>query len=236
MPEPAGGGAAAAGGGVAVRRSAPHSPAAEATLATSGKRRTESFPFNPNTVSLNDLMRLGFSERQAQSIINYRESGGHFNRPSDFAKSYVVADSVFRRLEPFISIPKIDLNAVDSTALDALPGIGPFYATRIIEHRKELRGYSYPEQLMDIYRFDQEKFDALKDLVIVGPSEPYPLWALPEEELEKHPYIGKYAAHGIVLYRDNNPKEALTVEGLARAGVLRPADAARLARCRIAEP
>ena len=221
---------------VAVRRSAPHSPAAEAALATSGKRRTESFPFNPNTVSLSDLMRLGFSERQAQSIINYRESGGRFHRPADFAKSYVVADSVFRRLEPFISIPKIDLNAADSTALDALPGIGPFYAAKIVEHRKELLGYSYPEQLMDIYRFDQEKFDALKDLVMVGPSEPYPLWALPEEELEKHPYIGKYAAHGIVLYRDNNPKEALTVEGLARAGVLRPADAARLARCRIANP
>jgi DNA uptake protein ComE-like DNA-binding protein len=236
VPEPAGGGAAAADRGVAVRRSAPHSPAAEAALATSGKRRTESFPFNPNTVSLSDLMRLGFSERQAQSIINYRESGGRFHRPADFAKSYVVADSVFRRLEPFISIPKIDLNAADSTALDALPGIGPFYAAKIVEHRKELLGYSYPEQLMDIYRFDQEKFDALKDLVMVGPSEPYPLWALPEEELEKHPYIGKYAAHGIVLYRDNNPKEALTVEGLARAGVLRPADAARLARCRIAEP
>ena len=235
VPEPAGGGTAA-GVGVAVRRSAPHSPAAEAALATSGKRRTETFPFNPNTVSLSDLMRLGFSERQAQSIINYRESGGRFNRPSDFAKSYVVADSVFQRLEPFIRIPKVDLNTADSTALDALPGIGPFYAARIVEHREELRGYSYPEQLMDIYRFDQEKFDALKDLVTVGPSEPYPLWTLPEEELEKHPYIGKYAAHGVVLYRDNNPREALTVEGLARAGVLRPADAARLARCRIADP
>ena len=235
VPEPAGGGTAA-GVGVAVRRSAPHSPAAEAALATSGKRRTETFPFNPNTVSLSDLMRLGFSERQAQSIINYRESGGRFNRPSDFAKSYVVADSVFQRLEPFIRIPKVDLNTADSTALDALPGIGPFYAARIVEHREELRGYSYPEQLMDIYRFDQEKFDALKDLVTVGPSEPYPLWTLPEEELEKHPYIGKYAAHGVVLYRDNNPREALTVEGLARAGVLKPSDAARLARCRIADP
>ena len=235
VPEPAGGGTAA-GVGVAVRRSAPHSPAAEAALATSGKRRTETFPFNPNTVSLSDLMRLGFSERQAQSIINYRESGGRFNRPSDFAKSYVVADSVFQRLEPFIRIPKVDLNTADSTALDALPGIGPFYAAKIVEHREELLGYSYPEQLMDIYRFDQEKFDALKDLVIVGPSEPYPLWTLPEEELEKHPYIGKYAAHGVVLYRDNNPREALTVEGLGRAGVLKPADAARLARCRIADP
>ena len=226
----------AARGRVAVRRSAPHSSAAEATLTASGKRSVETFPFNPNTVSLNDLMRLGFSERQAQSIINYRESGGRFQRPSDFAKSYVVADSVFRRLEPFIRIPKVDINSADSTALDALPGIGPYYAAKIIEYREKLQGYSYPEQLMDIYRFDREKYDALKDLISVGPSESYPLWTLPEEELEKHPYIGKYAAHGVVLYRDNNPKEALTVEGLGRAGVLRPEDAARLARCRIADP
>ena len=225
-------GGAGDGGRVIVRRNAPHSPAAEAAV----PRLTESFPFNPNTVSLSDLMRLGFSEKQAQSIINYRESGGHFRRPSDFAKSYVVADSVFRRLEPFIRIPKVDLNAADSVALDALPGIGPYYAARIVEHRTELGGYSYPEQLMDIYRFDQERYDALKDLISVSPPEPYALWTLPEEELEKHPYIGKYAAHGIVLYRDNNPKELWTVEGLGRAGVLRPKDAVRLARCRIAEP
>lgn len=219
-------------GGVIVRRDAPHSPAAEAVL----PRRVESFLFNPNTVSLSDLMRLGFSERQAQSIINYREKGGIFRRPSDFAKSYVVADSVFQRLEPFIRIPKVDLNAADSAALDALPGIGPYYAAKIIEHRSKLMGFSYPEQLMDIYRFDQEKYDALKDLVTVGPSEPYPLWTLPEKELEKHPYIGRYGAHGVVLYRDNNPRGLWTVAALGAAGVLRPEDAARLARCRLAAP
>ena len=236
VAEPVGGGQTAyAGGGrggVIVRRNAPHAPAVEAAL----PHRIESFPFNPNTVSLSDLMRLGFSERQAQSIINYREKGGRFRRPSDFAKSYVVADSVFKRLEPFIRIPKVDLNAADSAALDALPGIGPYFASKIIEHRTKLHGFSYPEQLMDIYRFDQEKYDALKDLVTVGPSEPYPIWSLPEEELEKHPYIGRYGAHGVVLYRDNNPRELWTVAALGAAGVLRPEDASRLARCRLAAP
>ncbi len=221
---------------VIVRRNAPHSAAADAVVAAAIPRRTESFPFNPNTVSLSDLQRLGFSERQAQSIINYREKGGRFHRPSDFAKSFVVSDSVYRRLEPYIRIPKVDLNSADSTALDALPGIGPYYAAKILEYRSSLCGFSYPEQLMDIHRFDKDKFEALKDLVTVGPSEPYPLWTLPEDELRRHPYIDSGAAHGIVLYREHNPSERWTVEGLKAAGVLRPADADRLARCRIATP
>lgn len=221
---------------VIIRRNASHSPETDAVLASSGKRRIESFTFDPNTVSLSDLQRLGFSERQAQSIINYREKGGRFRRPSDFAKSYVVADSVFQRLEPYIRIPKIDLNSADSTALVSLPGIGPYYAARIIEHRTRLRGFSYPEQLMDINRFDQEKYNALKDLVTVGRSEPYPLWTLPEDSLKLHPYIDGGAAHGIVLYREHNPRDRWTVAGLRAAGVLRPSDADRLARCRLSSP
>ena len=65
-------------------------------------RRVENFEFDPNSVSVEDLMRLGFSEKQALSIDNYRAKGGRFRRKSDFAKSYVVADSVYRRLEPYI--------------------------------------------------------------------------------------------------------------------------------------
>lgn len=198
--------------------------------------KVESFPFNPNTISLEDLQRLGFSEKQAQSIINYREKGGQFRRPSDFAKSFVVADSVYRRLEPYIRIPKININAADSTAFDTLPGIGPYFAAKMVSYREELRGYSYPEQLMDIYNFDQEKFDGLKDLITVGESEPYPIWTLDEEELKKHPYIGSYAAHGVVVFRQNNPTDELTIENLARAGVLKPDSAEKLAKCRIAEP
>lgn len=202
------------------------------------RRHVESFPFNPNTVSVEDLVRLGFSEKQAQAIDHYRQKGGRFHRKQDFAASYVVADSVFERLEPFIRIPLVDLNSADSAAFDALPGIGPYFAAKMVSHREELGGYSYKEQLMDIWHFDEEKFDGLKDLIKVDTTkaEPYRLWELSEKELSKHPYIGKYSAHGVVLYRDHTPKEQLSVEALGEAGVL-PADQARkLARCRIARP
>lgn len=202
------------------------------------KRRVESFSFDPNTVSVEDLVRLGFSEKQAEAIDHYRQKGGRFHRKEDFRSSYVVADSVYERLEAFIRIPLVDINSADSAAFDALPGIGPYFASKMVTYREELGGYSFKEQLMDIWHFDEEKYDGLKDLIKVDTTrfEPFRLWELSEKELARHPYIGKYGAHGVVLYRDNTPKEQLSVEALGEAGVL-PADQARkLARCRIARP
>ena len=196
------------------------------------KRKTESFPFNPNTVSEEDLVRLGFSQKQAASIAAYREKGGRFRRKTDFAASYVVADSVYRRLEPFIEIPRTDINRADSLELLSLPGIGPWFASRIISYREALRGFSYKEQLMEIYRFDREKFLGLEDLIECSAPEPYPLWTLPEEELSKHPYINAREAHGIVIYRQYN-KGDLSIEGLQKNGVLSGEHAAKLGKIRL---
>lgn len=218
-----------------VRRESAHTPLIKE--ARRRIRRVENFEFDPNSVSVEDLMRLGFSEKQARSIDNYRAKGGRFRRKSDFAKSYVVADSVYRRLEPYIRIPKVDINTADSAMFDALPGIGPYYAAKMVEYRDELGGYSFPEQLMDIYNFGEERFDGLKDLIECSEPPAYELWTLPADELRKHPYIrSRQTADAIVLYRENTPAGSLSVEELAAAGILPGEDAARLARCRIASP
>lgn len=221
-------------GGVAVRRNAPHGESVREVREKAAPRRVESFRFDPNTASLEDLQRLGFSEKQAEAIDRYRQKGGRFRRPEDFGKSYVVADSVFERLKPYIDIPRIDINRADSSALLALPGIGPYFAGKVVAYREQLGGYSCPEQLLEIYRFDREKFDALSDLIRCSPPEPYPLWTLPEAELARHPYISRAEAHGIVLYRQHHAPEACSVEGLLAAGVLSAEHARLLGRCRIA--
>ena len=222
-----------------VRRNSDHAPRAEAVRRNLPRKKVESFRFDPNTVTVEDLCRLGFSVKQAQSIDNYRKKGGRFRRKDDFAKSYVVSDSVFRRLEPYIDIPLVDLNVADSAAFDALPGIGGWFASKMIEHRKSLGGYSYKEQLMDIYRFDQEKYDALKDLVTVSREHmtPYPLWTLSADSLCRHPYIGNLETAGaIVLYRESLPQDRLTVEGLRDAGILTTGQYDRFSRCLIKKP
>ncbi len=214
-----------------MRKNARHSPVVEAVRARS--RRVESFRFNPNTVSVEDLQRLGFSEKQAQSIDNYRQKGGRFRRKEDFAKSYVVADSVYDRLEPYIVIPKLDINKADSTALLDLPGIGPYFAGKIVSYRTSLRGYSAPEQLMEIYHFDREKYDGLKDLITCSAPEPYPIWTLSEDELSKHPHISRAEAHSIVIYREHHTPSECTFKGLRKAGTLSEEHAGRLSLCKL---
>ncbi len=218
-----------------VRRTAAHSPVVNRVRERS--RKAENFRFNPNTATVEELVRLGFSDKQAASIDNYRKKGGRFRRKEDFAKSFVVSDEIYRRLESFIDIPLTDINRADSAAFDALPGIGPYFAAKMVEQRRRLCGYSNPEQLLDIYNFGEDRYSKLKDLVCCSPPRPYPLWSLPADSLRLHPYIGGWAeARGIVRFRENSPPGSLSAEALGRAGVL-PADRAeRLARCLIAPP
>ena len=216
---------------LSVRKDAPHSPSVVAVREKLAPRKVESFRFNPNTVSVDDLQRLGFSFKQAQSIENYRLKGGRFRRPEDFAKSFVVSDSVFARLRPYIDIPRLDINKADSAALLALPGIGPYFAGKVVEYRKRLGGYSSAEQLMEIYHFDREKYEGLQDLITCSQPEPFALWELQETDLARHPHISRSEAHGIVIYRLHNPPEACTVEALRKAGVLSEEHASALSRC-----
>ena len=222
-----------------VRKNSEHSPKVAAVRENLPYRKVESFCFDPNTVTQEELCRLGFSPKQALSIVSFRQKGGRFRRKSDFAKSFVVSDSIFRRLEPYIDIPLTDLNLADSAALDALPGIGGWFAAKIIEHRNALKGYSYKEQLMDIWKFDRQKYDALEDLIIVSPENmrPYPLWSYPADSLRHHPYIRNYeTARAIVLFRDTTPREEWTVDALRRNGIISSEAAEKLSRCSITLP
>ena len=216
------------------RKNADHSDRAAEVRANVPRKTVESFQFNPNTASVEDLCRLGFSPKQAASIVEYRNKGGKFRRKSDFARSFVVSDSIYKTLEPYIDIPLIDLNLADSAAFDTLPGIGGWFASKMVEYRKELGGYSYKEQLMDIWKFDREKYDNLSDLITIDETHirPYPLWTHPVDSLRLHPYIRNYeTARAIVLFRENNLPDSCTVSALARAGILPPDLATKLSHC-----
>lgn len=220
-----------------TRKNSTHSSAAQQIRQRTPPRTVQEFPFDPNTASVEELILLGFSPKQAASIENYRAKGGRFRRKEDFAKSFVVSEETYARLEQYIDIPRLDINAADSAAFDALPGIGPYFAARMVKYRAELHGYSYPEQLMDIRNFDREKFDALSDLIIAGPAPAYPLWNLPADSLRLHPYIKNInTARSIVFFREHNNPASWSIEALQKAGILKADASEKLGRCRIENP
>lgn len=132
---------------------------------------------------------------------------------------------------------RLDINAADSADFDMLPGIGPYFARKMVEYREQLGGYSFPEQLMDIYRFDEERYDKIKDLIsLESPSTPFPLWTASADSLRLHPYIRTASiARSIVFFRKHNPPEKCNVQELEKAGIISAEIAAKLARCNIEE-
>lgn len=93
----------------------------------------------------------------------------------------------------------LDLNTADTTQLQQVPGIGPYYARQILSYRKRLGGFANGRQLMEIDDFPAE---SLKYFT-VNPTHITKLNVnqLTLSQLRHHPYFGFYQARDIVDYR-----------------------------------
>lgn len=229
----------------------------------------ELFPFDPNTASAEDFERLGLESWQARSIIRFREKGGIFSRPSDFARVYGITKRIYEVLLPFIQIADdykpaadfygkegygrsrrrytpyynnreeryrryaqdntspsegkaegkseakvysyphklranehIEINGADTTLLMKIPGIGSYYASRIVRYRERLGGFASAQQL--------EEIDGLPESAIAYIKIDYQqirkmnLNKLTLNQLKKHPYLNFYQAKEICDYRRLN--------------------------------
>jgi len=96
----------------------------------------------------------------------------------------------------------IDLNQSDTTQMKKVPGIGPYYAKKIIRYRQWLGGYVSVDQLDEIEDFPQ---DAKPYFYIRHPQiQKLPINRLKLYQLRRHPYINYFQAKTIVEYRNQH--------------------------------
>lgn len=62
--------------------------------------------FDPNNISTEQGLKLGFSENHINSWKKYLSKGGGFKTKDDLKKLFFINDSIYRVLEPFIEIEK----------------------------------------------------------------------------------------------------------------------------------
>ena len=93
----------------------------------------------------------------------------------------------------------IDLNTADTTLLKRVPGIGSYYARRVVYYREQLGGFCHTDQLFEIEGFPEEA----ADFFTCRPSglRKINVNKLTLAQLRKHPYINHYQAKAITDYR-----------------------------------
>jgi competence protein ComEA len=178
------------------------------------------FYFDPNTASLDTLIKLGFTQKEAGTLISYRKKGGKFRRASDMKKVYgldsikaeglialveIEADTIKKNavIRTYSRKPPIDLNNCDSAALVSLPGIGPVLAARIIKYRHLLGGFASVEQLKEVYGIKPETYDIIESRVTADSSvvEKINVNRADFREFSKLPYFEKYEITAVLKYR-----------------------------------
>ena len=213
------------------------------------------FKFDPNTISTDSLALLGFSPKQAMAIARYRERGGRFRAAADFLKLGVVTEKQKKRLQSSIDIPPlatppfpkkdsaryakekpamaaaqpVELNTADTALLCTLPGIGKYFAQKIVDYREQLGGYTSAEQLLEIKNFGRDRMQRLTDRVRVDTSM-VRTFSLSEENLDimrRHPYLGAYAARGVAQYAKRKGSAA-TLDELIKNNLITALQAEKL--------
>lgn len=74
-------------------------------IKTVRKEKPKVFNFNPNLISIDSMVLLGFSYKQALAIDRYRLKSDGFKKKSDFARMFVVPDYMYHKLQDYIVLP-----------------------------------------------------------------------------------------------------------------------------------
>ena len=109
--------------------------------------------------------------------------------------------------QPTARLP-LDINAADSIAWVALPGIGPATARRILSFREKLGGFVSERQLMEVYGIDTQRIRNLLEegrlRMEQGVYRRIPLARATLELLDAHPYISRNQAKVLIAYRQQH--------------------------------
>lgn len=101
----------------------------------------------------------------------------------------------------------LDINRVDTTQWEALPGIGSGYARRILRYRSRLGGFIDPEQIGETYQLPDSVFQRIRPFLsdsFSGSIHRLSLNTIVLDSLGRHPYCGYAKAKLIVRYREQH--------------------------------
>jgi hypothetical protein len=211
------------------------------TLAGLPKKDTI-FPFNPNFISDYKGFKLGLTPAEIDRLQAFRAQNRYVNSAEEFQQVTGVADSVLRRIAPFFKFPdwvknrhfwadeakntpkhfpKQDINTATAEELMKIYGIGEGFSHRILKYREKLGGFTYINQVAEVYGLEKEVYERVAErfeVQTVPLIEKKDLNAINRYELSKIPYVKYGESNKIVGLRSelgtiHSFEELLQIEG-----------------------
>lgn len=188
--------------------------------------------FDPNVLDLEGWKNLGFSEKQAQVILNYKERNlrGSFKNLEDIQKCFVISADKFLELKPWIKIKeqeqksiteelskpkeihktdfsKIDVNQITFKQLVEF-GFDEKSAASFLGFRRKLGGFVDKKQILETYNISQDLAKKLIEITNLDASkiQKHSLKDAPEDFLKNHLYFRRYGDK-IIFFRITYPEE-----------------------------
>ncbi|WP_299625799.1 helix-hairpin-helix domain-containing protein [uncultured Tenacibaculum sp.] len=147
------------------------------------KKQNKVFPFNPNFISDYKGERLGMSLEEIDRLHKFREQNKYVNSAEEFQEVTKVSDSLLNVISPYFKFPdwvkkkvpkkenksqlqkseKIsivvastnDINKANLKDFTTVNGVGEVIAERIIKYRSKLKGFTFKDQLYEVWGLDK---------------------------------------------------------------------------------
>ena len=144
------------------------------------KSKPKIYPFNPNYISDFKGYQLGMSIQEIDKLLAFRTKGLFVNSTKQFQEVTGINDSLLVSISPYFKFPDWvtakkkkntiakkkkeaivvkDLNLATFEELQVVNGIGQKLAERIINYRVKLQGYSFNNQLYEVWYLDEQVAD-----------------------------------------------------------------------------
>jgi DNA uptake protein ComE-like DNA-binding protein len=167
--------------------------------------------FRIDTVGIDYLQSIGFTYRQAEGLIEYRNRGAEgIRNMAELSDCWAVSPEMADSLARYVIFPepkpyggKVEINSADSTTLVAVRGIGPKTAAAIVEYRKLLGGYVSINQLSELKCVTSENFALFSQQICCDSCvfSKIDINFAPASELERHPYMTRGAINRVIQLR-----------------------------------
>lgn len=198
------------------------------------------YPFNPNFLTDYKAFRIGLTPAQYDRLQAFRAQDKYLNSAKEFQQITKVSDSVLARISPAFKFPswvsqakktyeqpklppKEDINTATAETLMKIYGIGEAFAKRILQYREKLGGFTYIEQVAEVYHLEKEVYERVAQRFEVKTApviEKKDINQLNMYQLSKIPYINYGEGKKIVALRSSLGKiqkieDLLQIEGFS---------------------